>query len=266
MKVIAFIPARYQSTRFPGKPLALIMEKPMIQHVYERAASCPDLTDVCVATDDERILNCVVQFGGKALMTRKGHRSGTDRVCEAALKSGLGQEDVVVNIQGDQPVFDPSVIPQMIAPILEDPSVAMSTLKCRIEREEEIRNPNCVKVVTDKEGFALFFSRLPPGHYNTDLGHSLDTLVQRHSGVVDHRTTVIFVGDARNNYNDPRLDLMEHIQRRSKRIIWLNPEHPRQWGSGDSDMPAYLPYTHAVHRVSTLAELTTAVDRLLTAH
>ena len=112
----------------------------------------------------------------------------------------------------------------------------------------------------------LVLTRLPPGHYNTDLGHSLDTLVQRHSGVVDHRTTVIFVGDARNNYNDPRLDLMEHIQRRSKRIIWLNPEHPRQWGSGDSDMPAYLPYTHAVHRVSTLAELTTAVDRLLTAH
>jgi 3-deoxy-manno-octulosonate cytidylyltransferase (CMP-KDO synthetase) len=161
MKVIAFIPARYQSTRFPGKPLALIMGKPMIQHVYERAASCPDLTDVCVATDDERILNRVVQFGGKALMTRKGHRSGTDRICEAALKSGLGQEDVVVNIQGDQPVFDPSVIPQMVEPILEDPSVAMSTLKCRIEREEEIRNPNCVKVVTDKEGFALYFSRHP---------------------------------------------------------------------------------------------------------
>jgi uncharacterized protein with von Willebrand factor type A (vWA) domain len=105
--------------------------------------------------------------------------------------------------------------------------------------------------------------RLPPGHYNTDLGRSLGTLMARFSGVVDPRTTVIFVGDARNNYNDPRLDLMERIQRRSKRIIWLNPEHPQQWGTGDSDMPAYLPYAHSVHRVSNLVELTAAVDKLL---
>jgi uncharacterized protein with von Willebrand factor type A (vWA) domain len=90
--------------------------------------------------------------------------------------------------------------------------------------------------------------------------------MQRYAVTVDHRTTVIFVGDARNNYNDPRLDLMEQLKRRSKRIIWLNPEHPRQWGTGDSDMPAYLPYAHAVHRISTLAELTSAVDKLLTAH
>jgi hypothetical protein len=105
--------------------------------------------------------------------------------------------------------------------------------------------------------------RLPPGHYNTDLGRTLGTLMARYSGAVDPRTTVIFVGDARNNFNDPRLDLMERIQRRSKRIIWLNPEHPREWGTGDSDMPAYLPYAHSVHRVSNLAELTAAVDRLL---
>ncbi|MBN1993318.1 MAG: VWA domain-containing protein [Anaerolineae bacterium] len=110
----------------------------------------------------------------------------------------------------------------------------------------------------------VVLTRLQPGHYNTDLGNSLNTLMQRYAGAIDHRTTVIFVGDARNNYNNPRLDLMEQIKRRSKRIIWLNPEHPRQWGAGDSDMPAYLPYTHAIHRVSTLAELTVAVDKLLT--
>ncbi|MGD8623471.1 MAG: VWA domain-containing protein [Anaerolineae bacterium] len=107
-------------------------------------------------------------------------------------------------------------------------------------------------------------TRLPPGHYNTNLGRSLDTLVTEYGGSVDPRTTVIFVGDGRNNYNDPRLDLMEGIQRRARRIIWLNPEHPYQWGSGDSDMLDYLPYADAVHRVSNLAELVAAVDKLLT--
>jgi len=108
--------------------------------------------------------------------------------------------------------------------------------------------------------------RLPPGHYNTNLGRSLDTLVSEFGGTVDPRTTVIFVGDGRNNYNDPRLDLMERIQRRARRIIWLNPEPPFQWGSGDSDMLAYLPYADAIHRVSNLAELVAAVDSLLTLH
>jgi hypothetical protein len=111
----------------------------------------------------------------------------------------------------------------------------------------------------------VVLTRLQPGYYNTDLGNSLHTLMQHHAGTIDHRTTVIFVGDGRNNYNDPRLDLMDRIQRRSKRIIWLNPEHPRQWGTGDSDMPAYLPFASAVHRVSNLAELANAVDKLLTA-
>jgi uncharacterized protein with von Willebrand factor type A (vWA) domain len=109
-------------------------------------------------------------------------------------------------------------------------------------------------------------TRLRPGYYNTDLGNSLNTLMMRHAGTIDHRTTVIFVGDGRNNYNNPRLDLMDQIKRRSKRLIWLNPEHPRQWGTGDSDMLAYLPYATAVHRVSNLAELAEAVDKLLTAH
>jgi uncharacterized protein with von Willebrand factor type A (vWA) domain len=111
----------------------------------------------------------------------------------------------------------------------------------------------------------IVLTRMQPGYYNTDLGNSLNTLMQHHADTVDHRTTVIFVGDARNNYNDPRIDLMDRIQRRSKRVVWLNPEHPRQWGTGDSDMYQYLPYATAVHRVSNMAELTAAVDRLLTA-
>lgn len=105
---------------------------------------------------------------------------------------------------------------------------------------------------------------LQPGYYSTDLGNSVNTLMLRYASTIDHRTTVIFVGDGRNNYRDPRLDLMEQIHRRGKRVIWLNPEDPHLWGTGDSDMPVYLPFATAVHRVSNMAELAAAVDKLLT--
>jgi 3-deoxy-manno-octulosonate cytidylyltransferase (CMP-KDO synthetase) len=161
MKITAFIPARYESSRFPGKPLALIAGKPMIQHTYERALSCPELSAVYVATDDERIADCVRQFGGKALMTSQAHCSGTDRIAEAALKVGLEDGDLVVNIQGDQPSFQPSVVTDLVRPLIEDQDLPMSTLKYRITRTEEIQNPNHVKVVTDRDGFAVYFSRCP---------------------------------------------------------------------------------------------------------
>jgi hypothetical protein len=106
-------------------------------------------------------------------------------------------------------------------------------------------------------------AQLPPGYYNTDLGHSLDTFTQRFMDAVDHRTTVIFLGDGRNNYNDPRVDLVQEIKRRSRRIVWLNPEVPTMWGTGDSDMLDYLPLADGIYEVSNLAQLTAAVDRLL---
>ena len=161
MKKCAFIPARYQSSRFPGKPLALISGKPMIQRVYERAVMCPELTDVVVATDDNRILNCVEGFGGKVIMTSKSHYSGTDRIAEAAQMMSLEPEDIVINIQGDQPVFDPDIISQLVKPLENDPGISMSTLKNRILKADNVNNPNHVKVVTDKQGFALYFSRHP---------------------------------------------------------------------------------------------------------
>jgi len=133
----------------------------MIQHTYERAVSCPELSAVYVATDDERIAACVRGFGGKAVMTAGAHCSGTDRIAEAALKAGLGPEDLVVNIQGDQPCFQPSVVTDLVRPLIADRSLPMSTLKYRISRKEEIENPNHVKVVTDRDGFALYFSRCP---------------------------------------------------------------------------------------------------------
>ena len=161
MNIFAFIPARYQSSRFPGKPLAMIAGKPMIQHTYERALACPDLSAVYVATDDDRILECVKGFGGKALMTRGDHVSGTDRIAEAAQKIGVEDQDLVVNIQGDQPAFQPEVVSAMIAPLVADETIPMSTLKCRIRDENDLTNPNHVKVVTDNRGFALYFSRCP---------------------------------------------------------------------------------------------------------
>ena len=161
MNTYAFIPARYQSSRFPGKPLAMINGKPMIRHTYERALACPELSAVYVATDDDRILECVKGFGGKALMTRPGHVSGTDRIAEAAQKIGVKDRDLVVNIQGDQPAFQPEVVSAMIAPLVADETIPMSTLKCRIRDENDVINPNHVKVVTDNRGFALYFSRCP---------------------------------------------------------------------------------------------------------
>jgi len=161
MDIYAFIPARYQSSRFPGKPLAMIAGKPMIQHTYERALACPELSAVYVATDDDRIRECVEGFGGNALTTRSNHVSGTDRIAEAARKIGVKGEDLVVNIQGDQPAFRPEVVSAMIEPLMADESIPMGTLKCRIRDPEDIPNPNHVKVVTDKKGFALYFSRCP---------------------------------------------------------------------------------------------------------
>jgi len=159
MKIFAFIPSRYGSTRFPGKPMAMIAGKPMIQHACGCAQNCPDISEVYVVTDDERIYNCVEGFGGKAVMTKKNHPSGTDRIAEAVEILGLDDEDIIVNIQGDQPVFKPSVISEMVKPLIKNKAIPMSTLKYRISDPAEINNSNIVKVVTDHNDFALYFSR-----------------------------------------------------------------------------------------------------------
>ena len=114
MKIVAFIPARYHSKRFKGKPLVLIAGKPMIQHVYQRSKECPELDEIYVATDDLRIYECVTEFGGQAIMTDESHLSGTDRIAEAAQKINLADRDIVVNIQGDQPIFHPSILSDLI--------------------------------------------------------------------------------------------------------------------------------------------------------
>jgi len=160
-KVIAIIPARYQSNRFPGKPLAAIMGKPMIQHVYERASSVSLLSRVAVATDDQRIADCVAAFGGEVVMTRPDHASGTDRLAEAATLLDIPAQDVVVNIQGDQPLFPAAVIEEVATPLLQEQTLPMATLIYKIIRPEEITDPNHVKTVFDRRGRALYFSRSP---------------------------------------------------------------------------------------------------------
>lgn len=155
MKYIAIIPARYASTRFPGKPLALLGGKPVIQWVYETAASCLD--DAYVATDDERILQTVERFGGKAVMTSASHHSGTDRIEEALTKIG-GQWDVLVNVQGDEPFIHRSQI-EAVCHCFDDPTTQIATLGKPFETMEQVLNPNSPKIVTDVNGFALYFSR-----------------------------------------------------------------------------------------------------------
>lgn len=160
-EVVAIIPARYQSNRFPGKPLAKIHGKPMIQHVVERARRVDILSRVIVATDDERIAECVEGFGGEYVMTRNDHVTGSDRLAEAAELIGISEHDVVVNIQGDQPLFPPEVIEQVARPLVDDPALPMSTLIYKIIRPEEIHDPNHVKTVFDRDNYALYFSRAP---------------------------------------------------------------------------------------------------------
>jgi 3-deoxy-manno-octulosonate cytidylyltransferase (CMP-KDO synthetase) len=161
MQIIALIPARYGSSRFPGKPLAPVLGKPLIQRVYEQARQVKELDGLYVATDDARIRDCVLGFGGQAVMTRDDHPSGSDRLAEAAGLLGLAPEDLVINIQGDQPVFPPELIQQLAAALGQDPLGAMATPARRVDDLEQALSPNVVKVVFDQHHRALYFSRSP---------------------------------------------------------------------------------------------------------
>jgi len=155
---VIVIPARYRSSRFPGKVLAPLQGRPMIEHVVRRASRARGIDEVMVATDDERIRGAVEAFGGKAVMTSPEHRCGTDRVAELARGLAAGTE-IVVNLQGDEPLIDPRAIEAVIEPLRTDTGLPAATLMKRITDEGELHDPNVVKVVVDREGFALYFSR-----------------------------------------------------------------------------------------------------------
>jgi 3-deoxy-manno-octulosonate cytidylyltransferase (CMP-KDO synthetase) len=168
VSAIAIIPARYQSTRLPGKALEDIAGRPMIEHVYRRAAAAASVSRVIVATDDRRILETVHRFGGDAVLTAASHQSGTDRLAEVAASLDC---DLIVNVQGDEPLLAPETIDAAVAPFAGDPASAadkaaadrleMSTLRRRIVDPAELQNPHVTKVVVDHDGFAMYFSRAP---------------------------------------------------------------------------------------------------------
>ena len=157
-RVVAIIPARYASARFPGKPLAEVAGRPLILHVVERAHAAPSVDRVIVATDDERICQAVIAAGAEAEMTSPDHRTGTDRLAEVAARL---EAEIVVNVQGDEPLIEPATIEAALAPLLADGAIVMGTTCEPIESVEDALNPNVVKVVVDRAGFALYFSRQP---------------------------------------------------------------------------------------------------------
>ena len=155
--VIVVIPARYASSRFPGKPLVKLNGKPMIQHVYERAAACRVVSDVLVATDDDRIKQAVEQFGGRVVMVTGAYRTGTDRVAAAAR---MFAGEYFMNLQGDEIPLNPELLADLIEPFIQS-GAEMGTLKRVMDSTEDLHNPAVVKVVTDARGYALYFSRAP---------------------------------------------------------------------------------------------------------
>lgn len=157
MSAIVIIPARYASTRFPGKPLALLKGIPIIQHVYQNSKKSRLADDVIIATDNKAIFEKVLSFGGKAVMTSGAHQSGTDRIAEVAR---LMNYDIIVNVQGDEPLIRPEMIDDVIT-LLDDSRASIGTLAVRIKDHREVFDTNVVKVVFDKEGFAFYFSRAP---------------------------------------------------------------------------------------------------------
>jgi 3-deoxy-manno-octulosonate cytidylyltransferase (CMP-KDO synthetase) len=159
--VVAIIPSRYGSTRLPAKPLVDLCGKPMVQHVVERARKARLVDRVIVATDHEAIAAAVRAFGGEVAMTDPALASGSDRIAAVA---ATVQADIIVNVQGDEPVIEPEMIDQAIAPLVADPQIACGTIVRRIDAEADVTNPNVVKAVLDAQGFALYFSRSPIPH------------------------------------------------------------------------------------------------------
>jgi len=181
--VLGVLPARWDSSRFPGKPLHIIAGKPLIQHVWERCLQCSKLDEILVATDDERIVSAVSDFGGKAVLTSPLHPTGTDRIAEAVRAASLAS--LIVNIQGDEPLIDPALIDELATAMLNDPLLDMATAANPLDpADPAVSDPNVVKVVTALDGRALYFSRSPiPFFRNTSPGLT----VLRHKGIYAYR-------------------------------------------------------------------------------
>ncbi len=196
-KVAGLIPARYASSRLPGKVLAPILGKSMIQRVYERALQAELLDVVLIGTDDERVAEAVRAFGGRVVMTSPDHTSGTDRLAEMVQQpdSGVADAEIVVNIQGDQPFMDPLMIEEAVRPMLEDPELPMATLKHRVTKPEDLEDPAVVKVVVDHQDNALYFSRSRIPNPCKDVPHP----VFEHVGLYVYRRDFLVQSEPRSS-------------------------------------------------------------------
>ncbi len=190
-RAVIIIPARYGSTRLPGKPLMPIGSKPMILHVLERARLIDGVSHVAVATDDSRILECVINAGGKAYMTDPAHPSGTDRIAEVARMMKLSPQDIVINVQGDQPLLDPSIVAMLIEAMRSEPEIPMATVACPMV-SKQARDPNRVKVVLDRRNMALYFSRsVIPYDRDGIVAEESYTGYLRHLGLYAYRNSFL---------------------------------------------------------------------------
>jgi 3-deoxy-manno-octulosonate cytidylyltransferase (CMP-KDO synthetase) len=186
-RTLVAIPARWGSTRFPGKPLHLIAGKPLVQHVWERCQECKAVDDVIIATDDDRIVEAAQAFGARAVLTKPTHPSGTDRIAEAA--EAFPNHDIIINVQGDEPLISPALIDDLAKALRQDPDIAMITAAAPIEDAALVSDPNVVKVVTDVYGDALYFSRSPlPFVRNAQPA----TRHRRHLGIYGFRRDFLF--------------------------------------------------------------------------
>lgn len=209
MKIIGIIPARWGSTRFEGKVLAKIGDKPMLQHVYERAKQAKLLDGVLIACDDERILKAAQKFGARAVLTATNHPSGTDRIAEAAKNISCG---LVINIQGDEPLIKASVIDELALAMREEKASAVGTLIKKIESREEIENPHIVKVVIDQHKYALYFSRSVIPYPRDQKNH--EGIYYKHLGIYAYRKDFLL-----NYKNLPKSNLEETEKLEQLRVL-----------------------------------------------
>ncbi|HIF9139063.1 TPA: 3-deoxy-manno-octulosonate cytidylyltransferase [Photobacterium damselae] len=216
MSFTVIIPARYQSTRLPGKPLADIGGKPMVQWVYEQA--CKSGADkVIVATDDQRVFDAVQAFGGEVCITRSDHQSGTERLAEVVEKYNLADDHIVVNVQGDEPLIPDTIIRQ-VADNLAHKNAPMATLAVEIDHEDEVFNPNAVKVVTDKDGYAMYFSR---ASIPWDRDHFAQQPAQIHHNLLRHIGIYAYRAGFINTYINWQPTALEQIEALEQlRVLW----------------------------------------------
>lgn len=216
MSFTVVIPARYQSTRLPGKPLADIGGKPMIQWVHEQALQA-GADKVIVATDDSRVEQAVKAFGGEVCMTSPDHESGTERLAEVVEKMSIPDDHIIVNVQGDEPLIPPSIIAQ-VANNLANSQAPMATLAVEIEDEAEVFNPNAVKVITDKDGYAMYFSRATIPWDRDNFAARPQAIVQplmRHIGIYAYRAGFI---NTYINWQPTALEKIECLEQ--LRVLW----------------------------------------------